>query len=360
MWGYFFFFFQFDETVYIICCYFVIFLKKSIKALEGVLRVAKAHHVIDFNGGSDPCGNDRIRLLLEEIPDSGLDTCTLLVFFSAVKNCGQITLFFIDTPDTFAEIEVVSKPVSGANAGARRQTIVVKPQVVTVTEEHDDEAEAVEAAIAKDKEEAESVIDVLASLVNIVSVDEPATSAATQVPSSQSTAFPKVRVGPPSVSASSAASATQAPTAHSATLERALMVPESSQVMGRRLSVSVKNGELTQKRALAAAQWVDKEIRKLIAAMIDLGAPSALGIREITFGRLFAETAQLFEALSGTLKTAKKKKVVSFATEMLLQGAHDNVIIVLLTDHIPDATIETCAPACPLLSYEACVSIFCV
>ena len=50
------------------------------------------------------------------------------------------------------------------------------------------------------------------------------------------------------------------------------------------------------------------------------------------FGVLFSDDkcANLFEALVGTLRAAKRKKIVDFPGQMLLQGAHDNVDIVLL------------------------------
>lgn len=38
------------------------------------------------------------------------------------------------------------------------------------------------------------------------------------------------------------------------------------------------------------------------------------------------------EALGGTLKAAKKRKVVAYDSELLLQGAHDHVDIVLLQE----------------------------
>lgn len=48
------------------------------------------------------------------------------------------------------------------------------------------------------------------------------------------------------------------------------------------------------------------------------------------FKVLFDETGDIFEALGGTLRAAKKRKVVTFAAEMLLQGRDDDVDIVLL------------------------------
>lgn len=40
--------------------------------------------------------------------------------------------------------------------------------------------------------------------------------------------------------------------------------------------------------------------------------------------------ANIFEALVGTLRAAKKRKLVTFDAEMLFQGVHDNVDIVLV------------------------------
>ncbi|EDQ85435.1 uncharacterized protein MONBRDRAFT_11965 [Monosiga brevicollis MX1] len=89
--------------------------------------------------------------------------------------------------------------------------------------------------------------------------------------------------------------------------------------------------ELDQ-RALDAAKWVDKEIRKLIGEIQRLGTKNDSGKVEITYGPLFDATANTFEALSGTLKTAKKYDVVDYEGELLYQGASDDVVITLLKD----------------------------
>ena len=39
---------------------------------------------------------------------------------------------------------------------------------------------------------------------------------------------------------------------------------------------------------------------------------------------------QFFEALVGTLKAAKKRKIIDFKGQILLKGAHDNVPITML------------------------------
>lgn len=56
---------------------------------------------------------------------------------------------------------------------------------------------------------------------------------------------------------------------------------------------------------LDAVRWTDKELRKLIA-QIQLLGQEVDGKHEVTFGTMFVETANVFEALSGTLLTAKK------------------------------------------------------
>lgn len=55
----------------------------------------------------------------------------------------------------------------------------------------------------------------------------------------------------------------------------------------------------------------------------------------VKFGVLFSDDrcANIFEALVGTLKAAKKRKIVRYDSELLLQGVHDSVEITLLVDH---------------------------
>uniref|UniRef100_UPI00358ECB69 costars family protein ABRACL n=1 Tax=Myxine glutinosa TaxID=7769 RepID=UPI00358ECB69 len=49
----------------------------------------------------------------------------------------------------------------------------------------------------------------------------------------------------------------------------------------------------------------------------------------VTFGTLFADErcVQMFEALVGTLRAAKKQHLIDFPHEMLFQGVHDDVLI---------------------------------
>ncbi|XP_020791910.1 costars family protein ABRACL [Boleophthalmus pectinirostris] len=77
---------------------------------------------------------------------------------------------------------------------------------------------------------------------------------------------------------------------------------------------------------------VDHEVKLLVEEIQRLGQMNANGQMSVKFGVLFSDDrcANIFEALVGTLKAAKKRKVVSYEGELLLQGVHDNVEIILL------------------------------
>ncbi|KAK2570480.1 Costars family protein ABRACL [Acropora cervicornis] len=79
---------------------------------------------------------------------------------------------------------------------------------------------------------------------------------------------------------------------------------------------------------------VEHEVKLLVEEIKRLGSPNADGQVSVKFGVLFSDDrcANIFEALVGTLKAAKRKKIVSYNGELLLQGVHDNVDIVLLKD----------------------------
>ncbi|KAL1215840.1 Costars family protein [Cardamine amara subsp. amara] len=76
---------------------------------------------------------------------------------------------------------------------------------------------------------------------------------------------------------------------------------------------------------------VEEEIQKLEEEIHRLGSLQTDGSYKVTFGVLFNDDrcANIFEALVGTLRAAKKRKIVAFDGELLLQGVHDNVVITL-------------------------------
>lgn len=88
--------------------------------------------------------------------------------------------------------------------------------------------------------------------------------------------------------------------------------------------------EVLDPRAVEAANWTDKVIRQLIDEITTRGYVNADGQPEITFGQLFEETANIFDALSGICKTAKKYKVLIYEAEQLWQGQNDATKITLL------------------------------
>ena len=79
---------------------------------------------------------------------------------------------------------------------------------------------------------------------------------------------------------------------------------------------------------------VNHEVKLLIQEMKRLGTPNADGQVVVKFGVLFSDDkcANLFEALVGTLRAAKRKKFITYDGELLLQGVHDTVDITLLKE----------------------------
>ena len=84
------------------------------------------------------------------------------------------------------------------------------------------------------------------------------------------------------------------------------------------------------------ADHVAAEVALLQKAIKRLGAKNAEGKFSVPFGTLFDATQDIFEALAGTLKAAKKAGVVSYAAPLLLKGAHDKVEVVLLMELADD------------------------
>ena len=82
------------------------------------------------------------------------------------------------------------------------------------------------------------------------------------------------------------------------------------------------------KRARTHTMDVEAECKRLILAIERISTDN----KSCTFGALFGddEVQNEFEALNGTLRAAKKRKMIRFEGEMLLQGAHDHVVITIL------------------------------
>ena len=76
---------------------------------------------------------------------------------------------------------------------------------------------------------------------------------------------------------------------------------------------------------------VEEEIEILSGHIKRLGKSDADGSVQVTFKELFDDdqVSNSLESLAGTLKAAKKKAVVSYGPELLLQGMSDKVVITL-------------------------------
>ena len=81
---------------------------------------------------------------------------------------------------------------------------------------------------------------------------------------------------------------------------------------------------------MANSAQVEHEISLLVNFIRSIGKQnSSNGKYETTFGELFHndEVQNTFESLAGTLKAAKRRKVISYSSELLLQGVHDKELI---------------------------------
>ncbi|KAK3016262.1 hypothetical protein RJ639_006093 [Escallonia herrerae] len=86
---------------------------------------------------------------------------------------------------------------------------------------------------------------------------------------------------------------------------------------------------------------VEEEVERLKEEIKRLGIIQQDGSHKVTFGVLFHDDkcANLFEALVGTLRAAKRRKVLTYDGELLLQGVHDNVEIILKPTPAPAAHV---------------------
>ncbi|KAI9379098.1 hypothetical protein POPTR_017G042432v4, partial [Populus trichocarpa] len=88
---------------------------------------------------------------------------------------------------------------------------------------------------------------------------------------------------------------------------------------------------------------VEEEAERLKEETQRLGKVQPGGSYEVNLRVLFNvdRCAHIFEALVGTLSAAKKRKVLSYEGELLLQGVHDNVKIILKPAPLPASGTAT-------------------
>eukprot|EP00039_Didymoeca_costata_P018248 m.332750 g.332750 ORF g.332750 m.332750 type:complete len:84 (+) comp16999_c0_seq1:50-301(+) len=76
---------------------------------------------------------------------------------------------------------------------------------------------------------------------------------------------------------------------------------------------------------------VDHEIELLVTCLKRICKDQEDGTKAVTFGEIFKDEIleQQLESLVGTMKAAKKRGIIDFKGQMLLQGAHDDVVVTL-------------------------------
>jgi hypothetical protein len=108
------------------------------------------------------------------------------------------------------------------------------------------------------------------------------------------------------------------------------LVHTTCPVRGHGIGHSVRSPDwhMLQKR-------LDEEVLQLILDIQRIG-----GAPNVKFGALFDDDAvqQYYEALVGTLKSAKKRGLISFKGQMLLKGPHDNVVVSVTETGLAHAT----------------------
>jgi hypothetical protein len=91
-----------------------------------------------------------------------------------------------------------------------------------------------------------------------------------------------------------------------------------------------KRGSFTEMRAIQAQEWVNAEIDKLVSVITELGTEGTEGKTSVKFGPLFVAYQDISDTLVGILQRAKKRGHISYPGEILFQGAHDHVEIILV------------------------------
>ncbi|BGP17934.1 hypothetical protein JCM10213_003942 [Rhodosporidiobolus nylandii] len=82
---------------------------------------------------------------------------------------------------------------------------------------------------------------------------------------------------------------------------------------------------------------VAHEIGVLQVAIKSHGSQNAQGQWECAYGVLFDKTADVLEALNGTLRAAKRQKKISFPGELLMMPKDKDTLITLLSPTAEEA-----------------------
>ncbi len=90
-------------------------------------------------------------------------------------------------------------------------------------------------------------------------------------------------------------------------------------------------GSKSEARAAAASDWVEKEVAKLVGEIRKVGYKDAKGRSAVKFITLFHHYETISDTLVGLMIRAKKRGLIHYDGEMLLQGKDDNVVITVLS-----------------------------
>ena len=81
---------------------------------------------------------------------------------------------------------------------------------------------------------------------------------------------------------------------------------------------------------------IDYEVVLLVEELKRIGTPNSEGKISVKFGVLVQrqedDCSNLSLSLVGTLRAAKRKKIIKYDGELLIQGVHDDVEIILLNE----------------------------
>jgi len=100
----------------------------------------------------------------------------------------------------------------------------------------------------------------------------------------------------------------------------------------RNLSLPLARNSSSSMKSAEIVSMVDDEVVRLLADIRRIG--SHPGEPSVTFGELFDDDVvqNTYEALVGTLRSAKRQGKIQFNGQMLLKGMHDNVVIFVVED----------------------------
>ena len=96
--------------------------------------------------------------------------------------------------------------------------------------------------------------------------------------------------------------------------------------------VPVVGSSLSAARAAEGAKWVDKEVKKLVNEIEKIGYKDEEGRWAVKFITLFEHYENVSDSLVGIMIRAKKRGLIEYVGEMLLQGKDNDVVITVIDD----------------------------